>query len=89
MKIKIVYTKKSVRDLQKLEREVAQKIVKKIKYYTEQKDLFSFAKKLNPPFDDLFRFRIGEYRAVFEIDKNNKLTLLVILKVGHRKDVYF
>jgi mRNA-degrading endonuclease RelE of RelBE toxin-antitoxin system len=89
MKIKIVYTKKSVKDLQKLGRAVAQKIIKKIKYYTKQKDLFSFAKKLNPPFDDLYRFRIGEYRAVFEIDKTNKLILLLILKVDHRKNIYF
>ena len=88
MKIKVVYTKKSVKDLQKLERVQAQKIVKKIKFYTEQEDLFSFAKRLNDPFSDLYRFRIGEYRAIFELDKNNKLTLLTILKVGHRKDIY-
>jgi len=89
MKIKIVYTKKSVKDLQKLEHILAQKIVKKIKYYTRQEDLFSFAKKLNPPFDDLYRFRISEYRAVFEIDKTNRLTLLLILKIDHRKNIYF
>jgi len=89
MKIKIVYTKKSIKDLQKLDRIVAQKkkIVKKVKYYSEQEDLFSFAKKLSSPFDDLYRFRVGEYRIIFEIDKDSRLVLLIILKISHRKDI--
>ena len=32
------------------------------------------------------RVRVGDYRIIYEIDEEN--SLIVILKVGHRKDVY-
>jgi mRNA interferase RelE/StbE len=31
-----------------------------------------------------YRFRIGDYRVVFDIDDNN----VVILRIGHRKSIY-
>ena len=34
----------------------------------------------------LFRLRIGDYRVVYEV-KNQELILLII-KIGHRKEVY-
>ena len=35
---------------------------------------------------DFWRLRIGEYRAVYEIDYSNDR--VIILFIGHRKDVY-
>lgn len=35
---------------------------------------------------DFFRLRIGDYRAIYEIDNKNER--IVILFIGHRKDVY-
>lgn len=35
----------------------------------------------------LFRKRIGDYRIIFEIDNENKV--LVVYRIGHRKDVYY
>ena len=35
---------------------------------------------------DLYRVRIGEYRLVYEL-QNDRLIVLVI-KIGHRRDVY-
>jgi mRNA interferase RelE/StbE len=31
-----------------------------------------------------YRFRIGDYRAIFDIDGEN----IVILRIGHRRDIY-
>ncbi|MBL7087037.1 MAG: type II toxin-antitoxin system RelE/ParE family toxin [Candidatus Cloacimonetes bacterium] len=33
---------------------------------------------------DVYRLRIGDYRVLFEIDKD----LIKILKIGHRKNIY-
>ncbi len=87
MRFQIFYTKKSLKDLQKLDRPTSKKIIIKMRYYANQNNLLSFAKKLNPPFDNLYRFRIGNYRVVFEVNKS-KVMLLVVLKIGHRKDIY-
>ena len=31
-----------------------------------------------------YRFRIGDYRIIFDIDGND----IVILKIGHRREIY-
>jgi mRNA interferase RelE/StbE len=31
-----------------------------------------------------YRFRIGDYRIIFDIDGEN----IVILRIGHRRDIY-
>lgn len=36
--------------------------------------------------DKVYRVRFGDYRIIYEVD-NNVLTVLV-LKIGHRKDIY-
>jgi mRNA interferase RelE/StbE len=36
--------------------------------------------------DDLFRIRVGTYRVIYSIDDHE--VVVVILKLGHRKDVY-
>jgi mRNA-degrading endonuclease RelE of RelBE toxin-antitoxin system len=38
--------------------------------------------------ENLYRFRIGDYRAVFEIDSGSKINIILILAIGHRKDIY-
>ena len=83
----IVYTNSASRDLNNLDENTAKRIALKIKYYAAQNNPLNFAKKLNPPFDNLYRFRIGEYRAVFELGKD-MLQILIILRIKHRKEVY-
>jgi mRNA interferase RelE/StbE len=41
-------------------------------------------KKLKP--SEYYRMRIGDYRAIYEIDTNKKQ--VIILYIGHRKNVY-
>jgi mRNA-degrading endonuclease RelE of RelBE toxin-antitoxin system len=90
MKIKIEYTDKAIKELTKITRSDSQKIVKKIKFYITQKDSLEYAKKLKSPVGDLFRFRIGKYRAIFQFDFDSEgnITIFTILDVRHRKDIY-
>jgi len=37
-------------------------------------------------YKDLFRIRVGNYRLIYSVDKNR--IVIIILKIGHRKDVY-
>jgi len=34
----------------------------------------------------MFKFRVGDYRVIYEILRNE--SLLIIHSIGHRKDVY-
>jgi mRNA interferase RelE/StbE len=37
-------------------------------------------------FNRLYRLRVGDYRVVFKIE--NRQLLILVIKIGHRKEVY-
>jgi mRNA interferase RelE/StbE len=40
----------------------------------------------NPPNPDTTKIRVGDYRIVYEIHED--VLLILIVKIGHRKDIY-
>jgi mRNA interferase RelE/StbE len=79
---KVLFTDRAKRDLASLEKSTQNKIVNKIKVYST--DPFSHLRKLTVPSLGSYRFRIGDYRVVFDIEKED----IVILRIRHRKDIY-
>lgn len=88
MKYQLLYTKRAISDLEELSIKDSQRIIKKLKYFAEQVKPLEYSKPLKGLYKDLFRFRIGNYRAIFNKDTKGTLTLLIIITVKHRKDVY-
>jgi mRNA interferase RelE/StbE len=43
-------------------------------------------KALSGEFKGLYRWRIGRFRVIYEIQKD--VLIILVLKIGHRKDVY-
>ncbi len=37
-------------------------------------------------YDDVYRIRVGQYRVVYEVFDDRMV--VIVLKVGHRKDIY-
>jgi len=74
--------------LRSLEKKESKRIVLAIEKYTNTKDPLSKSKKLTGLFEGLYRYRIGNYRAIFQYDEKGKLIIITILKIKHRKDVY-
>ena len=37
-------------------------------------------------YDDIYRIRVGQYRIVYEVFEDR--VVLIVFKVGHRKDIY-
>ena len=35
-----------------------------------------------------YRFRIGDYRAVFEVDRQGHVNILFVTHIGHRSEIY-
>jgi mRNA interferase RelE/StbE len=89
MDYKIVYTKLSQKDLEKLDPSIVRRILKKVDEFSKRMDPLEFAKKLTGFVIDTYRFRVGDYRVVFRLDpQNQQLVILVVLRVQHRKEVY-
>ncbi|MCK9186131.1 type II toxin-antitoxin system RelE/ParE family toxin [Candidatus Gracilibacteria bacterium] len=88
MDYKVFYTKSAEIDLEKIGKFETKKITQKIDYYLENKNPIKLAKKLKNCKIDTYRFRVGDFRVIFRLDKNGKIIILVILKIAHRKEVY-
>lgn len=78
----LLYTKTAVKDIKKLDKVVKRKIKIKIGAYSQNP--ITQAKKLTDFSLGSYRWRIGNHRIIFDLDKKN----IVILRVGHRKEVY-
>ena len=88
MNWQVVYSQKALTELNDLPRPIAQRIVKKIKFFSQQNNPLLFAKRLTNYSFGSYRFRVGDYRIIFDIDKKGKITILLILSVKHRREVY-
>ncbi len=72
-----------VRDfLRKLPKNIANRIVKKIDSILQ--DPFHYLEHYEG--NDLYKLRVGEYRALIDIDFTKKILKIQVL--GHRKDIY-
>jgi mRNA interferase RelE/StbE len=82
--MKINYTKSAIADLVSLPKEVQKRIAQKMKFYAKAQNPIRFAERLTDFKDAEFRFRIGEYRILFDVVGNS----IFVLKIKHRKDIY-
>jgi mRNA interferase RelE/StbE len=73
------------RDLEKLDKEIARRIVRKISWLAENIDNIQ-PKGLRADFSRLFKLREGDYRIIYEILKKEQIILIYF--IGHRRDVY-
>lgn len=81
--MKILFVKSAEKELLSLNKSLGQRIVQKISLlknnpYGQNSQKLEGSKG--------YRIRIGEYRVVYIIDKENKTIL--IIKIGHRKEIY-
>ncbi|MBN1832698.1 MAG: type II toxin-antitoxin system RelE/ParE family toxin [Deltaproteobacteria bacterium] len=82
MSYSLIYTQRAIKDIRKLDADVRRRIGRTLKRYEE--DPIKFSSKLTDPRMGTYRFRVGDYRVVFDIEEND----IVVLRVGHRKDIY-
>lgn len=84
---KYEFTADAVKDIKKLPPSVSKRIGIKLKWYIDSSDPLSYSVKLagNGLAGD-FRFRIGDYRVIFDAD--DKTRVITILSIAHRREVY-
>jgi mRNA interferase RelE/StbE len=80
---RIEFSSSVEKDFNKLDKTVLKRVWSKIDEL-KIKPLIHNSKKLVN--SDFHRVRVGDYRIIYEVDE--KLKLITILKVKHRKDVY-
>ncbi|MGC9291121.1 MAG: type II toxin-antitoxin system RelE family toxin [Acidobacteriaceae bacterium] len=84
---RVEFTDIAVRTISKLDTDVRKRINTFFRErITKTDDPIAIAEPLYGEFRGLWRFRIGDYRAICDIQRK-QLTVLV-LNVGHRREIY-
>ncbi|MBR6625923.1 MAG: type II toxin-antitoxin system RelE/ParE family toxin [Mailhella sp.] len=83
----IEYAEKAARELLKIDRQAA----KRIKKYLDERiatdeDPRRFGEALAENLAGLWKYRIGDYRVIVEIQ--DERVVVLVLRVGHRSKVY-
>lgn len=79
----LIYSPATLKQLEKLEKNIKERILialERLRIRPESCDI----KKLVGI--QGYRFRVGDYRIIFDID--NKKLVILVLYIGHRKNVY-
>ena len=80
--MKIIFNDEALKDLKKLDKQIAKLILKKIENLKNYPIVSNIKKLKNfyPP----YRYRINDYRILFDIENDT----IIIFKIVHRKDAY-
>lgn len=82
MAFKITYKTTVIKDLRRIDKQEARKIINKLeKALSENPDA---GVALTGEFQGLFRYRAGDYRVIYSKSPGQVL----ILRIAHRKEVY-
>ncbi|MBU6338666.1 MAG: type II toxin-antitoxin system RelE/ParE family toxin [Rickettsiales bacterium] len=83
---KIQYHQQSLKSLEKLDRISQEKIYNYLNKISNSKNPENFGKALSANLKGFWRYRVGDYRIVCEIKKNE--LIIIIIDIGHRSTIY-
>ncbi|KKT90633.1 MAG: Addiction module toxin, RelE/StbE family [Parcubacteria group bacterium GW2011_GWF2_45_11] len=82
--MKYYFKLSALKDLKCLPKDIQTRIITKLDFYVSTANPLHFADKLKDAAFGEWRFRIGDYRVFIDINDGN----IIVLKVGHRRDIY-
>ena len=82
MNYELVFTRRAEKDIKTLDEITKKRIGKALLKYAN--DPLKYAERLTDSKLGDYRFRIGDYRVVFDMDGQR----IVVLRVGHRREIY-
>ena len=83
MAFEIVFSEKASKEFKKLDKQLQKRIGEKLLEYAASENL-SEAKKLTNSNLGQWRYRIGDYRVIFDLSGKE----IQVLKIAHRSEVY-
>ncbi len=82
MSFAVEWTNYALKNLDEFELFLQKRIVRKVEEFANS-GVFHGIKRVQG-YEKMYRLRAGDYRVIFELNNN----LIVILKIGHRKNIY-
>ena len=81
----MIFRPETEKDFDKIDKQTAQRIIDKIRWLAENIELIA-PLPLKGEFKGKFKLRIGDYRVVYSVNKEEKR--ITIHLVGHRREIY-
>lgn len=81
---KVEYAKGVIKDLKSLSKDVRNKALQAVEKILARDP--QAGKPLTATYKGLWKFRIGDYRIIYTIEKER--LVIFVLRIQHRKDVY-
>ncbi|MBC8421444.1 MAG: type II toxin-antitoxin system RelE/ParE family toxin [Actinobacteria bacterium] len=78
----IIFSQKAGKQLFKLEKNIQERIITALERIRIRPEAYIIKLVGDPG----YKLRVGDYRLIMDIDNNN--LLILIIKVGHRKNIY-
>lgn len=82
MAYELFYAERAVKDIKKLDDVVKKRLKKSLEKFIGNP--FYYAEKLIDSRLGSYRFRVGDYRIIFDVSKNK----IIVLHIGHRREIY-
>ena len=80
----VVFSKSAALEFRKLSKNIQARVKAKLAFFSGQNNPLAFAKPMHDSDFGEYRFRVGDYRIIFDIINNS----IFVLKVGHRREIY-
>jgi mRNA interferase RelE/StbE len=80
----LVFEEKAKKKLKKLSPDVSHKIIEKLRFLISAPNPLEFAERLTQYEIGQYRFRIGDYRVIFDVEEDT----IIVLTLGHRREIY-
>lgn len=78
------FTPKASKEFLKLNSKLRVRIIAKLDFFCVVGNPIEFSERLTKSELGKYRFRVGDYRVIFDVDKDG----VRIIKVGHRREIY-
>lgn len=83
---RVEFTPAAEKGLGKLDRHIAQRILKKMRWLAENAGQVHH-EQLTAQFAGMYKLRVGEYRVVYTIEGEQQDRIVIHL-IGHRREIY-
>lgn len=83
---KVEFSRRAEKQIAKIDAEARSRILKKLAVIAQSDDPRTSAEPLTGGWTGYWRFRVGDYRVISEIE--DELVTVFVIEVGHRREVY-
>jgi mRNA interferase RelE/StbE len=83
---RVVLTPEAQTDLERLDAALQERLLDKIEWIGHNLEFLRHQALQGQEWSDCFKYRVGDYRIIYQIEWASQK--LIVLKVGHRREVY-